>query len=151
MLQLSDPDDNSNDGSYSDSNDFEIEEAQVPSPPNSTSAKPKLKLNLRASDADRSTGLFKFFPTIPHDEHLKLVWKPAPALKDREQQELVRYQRRLDIFEKTARKRERATERKRKQRAREKATKEVSMYRLSFHLNNSHVVSSATVDRFSSS
>jgi hypothetical protein len=28
---------------------------------------------------------------IPRDEHLKLVCKPAPALKDREQQELVRY------------------------------------------------------------
>jgi hypothetical protein len=50
MLQLSDPNDNSNDSSYSESNNFEIEETQLPSPPNSTSAKPKL--NLRASDAD---------------------------------------------------------------------------------------------------
>jgi hypothetical protein len=58
MLQLSDPNDNSNDGSYSDSNNFEVEETQLPSPPNSTSAKPKL--NLHASDADQSTGLFKF-------------------------------------------------------------------------------------------
>jgi hypothetical protein len=64
----------------------------------------------------------QIFPTILHDEHLKLVWKPAPELKDQEQeqQECVCYQRRLDIFEKTAQKHERATECKRKQQAREK-------------------------------
>ncbi|KAG2159523.1 uncharacterized protein EDB93DRAFT_1099873 [Suillus bovinus] len=106
-LELSDPNNNSNDGngSYSDSNNFEIE-TQLPSLPNSTSAKPKL--NLCASDADRSAGLFQFFLMISHDEHLKFIWKPAPALKDWEQQELVCYQRRMDIFEKTAWKHERA-------------------------------------------
>jgi hypothetical protein len=82
------------------------------------------------------------------DKHLKLDWKPAPELKDQdqEQQECVHYQRRLDIFEKTAQKHERATKHKRKQQAHEKATKEVSMYHLLSHLNNSHVVSSETID-----
>ncbi|KAG2064906.1 hypothetical protein BDR04DRAFT_1162071 [Suillus decipiens] len=146
-LELSNPNDDLNDSLYSDSNDFEMEETQPlshndqswspSSPTHDQSLSPssptlpihpphnKLKVNLHTSDANRSTGLFKFFPMVSHDEHLKLAWKPSTwELKDQEQQEWAHYQKRLDMFEKTAHKHERAAECKRKQQACEKATKQ---------------------------
>lgn len=130
VLQLSDPNDDPNDSSYSDSDDVEIQETQLPSPPTLPTHHPqqKPKLNLRATNADLSTGLFKFFSTVSRDEHLKLAWKPSTReLKDRDQQEQARCQEKFDVFEKAARKREMAAERKRKQQAREKDAKQVSI------------------------
>ncbi|KAG1837853.1 hypothetical protein DFJ58DRAFT_862112 [Suillus subalutaceus] len=86
-LELSDLNDDPNDSSYSDSDDVET---QPPSPPTLPTHHPqqKPKLNLRATNADLSTGLFKFFPTVSRDEHLKLAWKPSTReLKDWDQQE----------------------------------------------------------------
>lgn len=123
MLQLSDSNDDSDDSE--DSADVEIEETQ-PSPPTPLTCPPKPKLDLRATDADLNTGLFKFFPKVSRDEHLMLAWKPsAQELRDQEQ---GRHWKKCDIFEKTVRKRERAAERKRQQRAREKAAKQVSSF-----------------------
>lgn len=61
MLQLSDSNDDSDDSE--DSADVEIEETQ-PSPPTPLTCPPKPKLDLRATDADLNTGLFKFFPKV---------------------------------------------------------------------------------------
>ncbi|KAG1871544.1 hypothetical protein F4604DRAFT_1926276 [Suillus subluteus] len=100
-LELSDPDDNSNNSAYSDSADVEIEETQ-PSPPTPLTCPPKnkTKLDLRATDADLNTGLFKFFPKVSCDEHLTLAWKPsAQELRDQEQ---GRHWKKFDMFEKAA-------------------------------------------------
>ncbi|KAG1868447.1 hypothetical protein F4604DRAFT_2020782 [Suillus subluteus] len=102
--------------------DLKVEETQktIPAKPLSTQNKPKL--NLRTTDADQNKGLFKFFPQISREEHLQHAWKPfAWELRDKEQD---LYQQEFEKFEKAARMRERAAERKRKQRAREKVAKQ---------------------------
>jgi hypothetical protein len=41
-----------------------------------TSSLERVSLNLRVHKEDKSVGLFKYFPTTTHEEHLKSAWTP---------------------------------------------------------------------------
>lgn len=88
-------------------------------PTTAPSVKPKLHLDLRASDEDANHGLFKFFPKISRDQYLKDV--SVPFTWEIEQRERDSHFLRVQETERVDRKRQAATERKRQQRAREKA------------------------------